>query len=123
MAKELNEQQKVFLEVLFSEGVDGDVLKAKKLAGYSDNYATSVLLKGIEEEILLATRGYLARLGPLAAHSLGRVFNNPTEMGVGNKIKVATDILDRIGITKTEKVEVQGNGIFILPRKDDPHNA
>ena len=119
MAKELSEQQKIFLEVLFSEGVDGDVLKAKKLAGYSDNYATSTIIKNLEEQILLATKGYLARLGPLAAYSLGNVFKNPTEMGVGNKIKVAGDILDRIGIVKTEKVEVQGNGIFLLPPKDN----
>lgn len=118
MARELSEQQKIFLEVLFAEGVDGDVIKAKRMAGYSDNYATSVLIKSLEEEILLATRGYLARLGPLAAVSIGGVLVNPRELGVGNKIKAATDILDRIGIVKTEKVEVQGNGIFLLPPKE-----
>lgn len=122
MARELNEQQKVFLEVLFSEGVDGDILKAKKAAGYSDNYATSNLLKSLEEEILTATKGYLARLGPLAAVSMGGVLINPRELGVGNKMKAAADILDRIGITKTERIEVQGNGIFILPPKDKGDN-
>lgn len=119
MARELNEQQKVFLEVLFSEGVDGDVVKAKRAAGYSDNYATSTIMKLLEDEILLATKGYLARLGPLAAVSMGGVLVNPRELGVGNKMKAAADILDRIGITKTERIEVQGNGIFILPKKED----
>lgn len=116
--RELTNQQKIFLEVLFSEGVDGDVVEAKRLAGYSDNYATSLLIKSVEEEILEATRGYLSRLGPLAAYSMGKVLRNPTELGVQNKIKAATDILDRIGITKTEKIDIAGSGIFILPPKE-----
>ena len=116
--RELNEMQKTFLEVLFAEGVDGDFVKAKKLAGYSDNYATSYIIKALEEEILEATRAFLARTGPLAAISIARTLNNPTELGIKEKIAAAKDILDRIGIVKTEKVEVSHNGIFILPPKD-----
>ena len=37
MARELNERQQKFLEVLFEEA-GGDVVAAKKLAGYSENY-------------------------------------------------------------------------------------
>ena len=116
--KVLNEQQKIFLEVLFTEEVNGNLAKAKKLAGYSDNYATSSIIKTLEKEILEATRSFLLRTGPRAAISLAGVLDNPTEMGVSNKIVVAKDILDRIGIVKTEKVEVNSNGIFILPPKD-----
>ena len=36
MARQLTENQVKFLEVLFDEA-GGDVVKAKKLAGYSDN--------------------------------------------------------------------------------------
>ena len=116
--RELNEMQKTFLEVLFAEGVDGDFVKDKKLADYSDNYATSYIIKALEEEILEATRAFLARTGPLAAISIARTLNNPTELGIKEKIAAAKDILDRIGIVKTEKVEVSHNGIFILPPKD-----
>jgi hypothetical protein len=39
MAKQLTEMQQKFLEVLFDEA-NGDVVQAKKLAGYSDNTPT-----------------------------------------------------------------------------------
>ena len=40
MARELNERQQKFLEVLF-EDAGGDVVAAKKLAGYSDTTYTT----------------------------------------------------------------------------------
>ena len=43
MARQLTENQVKFLEVLFDEA-GGDVVKAKKLAGYSDNTPTRLIL-------------------------------------------------------------------------------
>ena len=41
------------------------------------------------------------------------------ELGIKEKLNAAKDLLDRAGIVKTEKVEIQAsNGIMILPAKD-----
>lgn len=117
--RNLSEMQKLFLEVLFTDEVQGDFVKAKKLAGYSDNVATSDIVRRLKEEILEATRDFLARTGPQAAVSLHSALVNPTQLGLSNKINAAKDILDRIGIVKTEKIEVSNPGIFILPPKDE----
>lgn len=118
MARELTIQQKLFLEVLFTDEVQGDFVKAKKLAGYSDNVATSDVVARLKEEILEATRDFLARTAPQAAIAIQSAIINPTQLGLSNKINAAKDILDRIGIVKTERVEVSAPGIFILPPKD-----
>lgn len=118
MSRTLTEQQKIFLEVLFTDEVQGDFVKAKKAAGYSDNYAVSNILESLKEEILEATRDFLVRTGPQAAISIHSALINPTQLGLQYKLNAAKDILDRIGIVKTEKVEVNSPGIFILPPKD-----
>ena len=115
--RSLNEQQKLFLELLFTEEVGGDFVKAKKLAGYSDNYPTSAIVKSLEEEIIAATKRYLSRTGPKAAMALGDLLTNPTQLGGRDKLAAAKDVLDRIGVSKTEKVELTGQCLFILPAK------
>jgi hypothetical protein len=116
MARPLTEQQKLFLEVLFDEAV-GDVLVAKKMANYSPTYPTSAIVKTLESEIIEATRQYLSRSGPKAALGVVSVLENPTDLGNKDKLAAAKDILDRIGVSKTEKVDITSNGIFILPSK------
>jgi hypothetical protein len=120
--KELNDKQKLFLEVLFTDEVQGDFIKAKKAAGYSDNYATSNFFasKDMKEAILEATRDFLARTAPSAAVAIHSAIVNPVQLGLGHKLAAAKDILDRIGIVKTEKIEVSSPGIFVLPPKDRP---
>jgi len=116
MAKTLTDQQRLFLEVLFDQA-GGDVVKAKKLAGYSETYPTSAVIKTLQDEIVEATKTYLARNGAKAAIGLVGVLDNPLELGVKEKMAAAKDILDRIGVTKTEKIDVGANGVFILPMK------
>lgn len=118
MARELSDQQKLFLEVLFTKEVAGDFQKAKVLAGYSPTYATSSLLKSLEEEVLKATREFISRIAPKAAFSLGDILSDPTQLGVRDKLAVAKDVLDRVGIVKTEKMEITGSSVFILPPKN-----
>ena len=114
-SKKLSEKQMLFLEYLFNEA-RGDIQKAKVLAGYSPGYATSALTRGIEDEILEATKSYIIRKGPKAVIELAGVLDDPTQLGVANKVTVAKDILDRIGISKTDRIEVT-NGVVILPAK------
>lgn len=116
MARPLTDQQKLFLEVLFDEA-NGDVVLAKKLASYSPTYPTSAIIKTLENEIIEATKSYLSRSGPKAAIGVVSVLDNPTNLGNKDKLAAAKDILDRIGVSKTEKIDITSNGIFILPSK------
>jgi hypothetical protein len=119
MKKELTEQQKKFLEVLFSEA-NGDLVKAKLLAGYSQGYSTKMLMAGIKEEVLEATKLYIAMNAPKAAMAVIGGIDDPTQLGIKEKLNAAKDLLDRAGLIKTEKIEVSGGGgVMLLPSKDN----
>ena len=118
MTRQLTENQIKFLEVLFDEA-GGDVVKAKKLAGYSDNTPTRLIVDSLKDEIFEGTKTYMSRIGPRAAVAFGQALMDPTELGVKEKMQAAKEILDRAGIVKTERVEVQSSGgLFILPPKE-----
>tara|TARA_R100000995_G_C3417158_1_gene92165 strand:+ start:127 stop:507 length:381 start_codon:yes stop_codon:yes gene_type:complete len=118
MTKNLTDKQQIFLNVLFDQAL-GDVLTAKKLAGYSDGTSTSEVIRALKDEIAEATKEYLARVAPRAAFSMANALNDPTELGIRDKMAAAKDLLDRTGYSKTEKMEVSApDGIFILPPKN-----
>ena len=118
MARQLTENQIKFLEVLFDEA-GGDVVKAKKLAGYSENTPTRLIVDSLKDEIFEGTKTYMSRIGPKAAVAFGQALMDPTELGVKEKMQAAKEILDRAGVVKTERVEVQSSGgLFILPPKE-----
>lgn len=116
MAKVLSDQQKLFLEVLFDQA-DGDALEAKRMAGYSENYPVSQIIKILKDEIVEATREYIARNGPKAAIRMAGILDNPLQLRAKEVIAASKEILDRAGVTKSEKIELGGAGIFILPAK------
>jgi hypothetical protein len=117
--RQLTERQEKFLEVLFDEA-GGDVVRAKILAGYSENVSTTEIIKGIKEEIMERTQLYMARNAPRAAMSLVSGMVDPTELGLREKLGAAKDLLDRVGLVKTEKVQVEAtNGLMILPPKEE----
>ena len=118
MSRELTDKQTKFLEVLF-EQAGGDVVRAKELAGYSENSPTSEIIKGIKDEIMERTQLYMARNAPRAAMSLVDGMVDPTELGIRDKLNAAKDLLDRVGLAKTEKMQIEtNNGLMILPPKD-----
>ena len=118
MARLLTENQQKFLEVLFDEA-NGDVVAAKKLAGYSDSTATRLVVEALKDEIAEATRSYFARTAPKAAMAMTNALYDPTELGIRDKMSAAKDLLDRAGLGKVERVDVNssGGGVFILPAK------
>lgn len=119
MERNLTEKQQKFLEVLFEEA-EGNFVQAKKLAGYSDNVATSVIVESLEDEIADLVKKYLARSGVKAAYTMYQAMTNPTDLGVKEKMAAAKDILDRGGFKATDKVEVKAETpLFILPAKSD----
>ena len=118
MPRELTEKQRLFLDVLFDKA-QGSIVQAKKIAGYSDGTSSSEIVRSLKDEINDATKEYLARVAPRAAYSMANVLDDPTELGIKEKIVAAKDLLDRTGHAKTEKMEVSSStGLFILPPKD-----
>ena len=118
MAKQLTEMQQKFLEVLFDEA-GGDVVAAKKLAGYIDNTPTRLIVDALKDEITEATRTYFSRIAPKAAMAMTQALYDPTELGLRDKMAAAKDLLDRAGLGKTEKVDVTSSGgVFYLPPKE-----
>ena len=117
MARELTMKQKVFLDVLF-EQAGGDMVQAKKIAGYADSSSTSEIIQGLKEEILEATQMYMARNAPKAAMAMTGALYDPTELGIRDKMSAAKELLDRVGLVKTEKMQVEASGgVMLMPPK------
>jgi hypothetical protein len=119
MARNLTEKQQKFLDVLFEEA-GGNLVKAKKLAGYADAVTSRQVAEPLTEEIAALTKKFITSSATKAAYSMFEVMNNPTDLGNKEKMAAAKDVLDRSGFTKTEKVEVSATSpLFILPQKSD----
>ena len=117
MARQLTEKQQKLLDVLFDEA-GGDIVQAKKLAGYADTSNTAEIVKGIKEEILDATQMYMARNAPRAAIAMVGGLLDPTELGIRDKMSAAKELLDRTGLVKTEKMQVEASGgVMLMPPK------
>ena len=117
MARQLTEKQQKLLDVLFEEA-GGDIVAAKKLAGYAETSSTAEIVKGIKEEILDATHMYMARNAPRAAMAMVGGLMDPTELGIRDKMSAAKELLDRTGLVKTEKMQVEASGgVMLMPPK------
>ena len=117
MSRILTEKQQMFLNVLF-EGANGDVVAAKKLAGYSENTQTTEVIKGLKDEIMEATQLYMSRNAPKAAMAMVIGLYDPTELGIRDKMAAAKELLDRTGLVKTEKLQVEATGgVMLMPPK------
>ena len=118
MAKELTEQQKRFLEVLFTDA-GGNISTAMRMAGFSEGYSRRMLTNTLKEEIIEATQLYIAMAAPKAAVAMINAIDDPTELGLKEKMSAAKDLLDRAGLVKTEKIHVEsGGGVMLLPAKE-----
>lgn len=117
MARKLTEKQQKFLDVLFEEA-HGSLVEAKRLAGYSDNQYTGEIVAALKEEILDRTNMYLAQSAPRAAMAMVGALHDPTELGIKEKMQAAKEVMDRVGIVKSEKLQVESTGgVMVLPPK------
>ena len=117
MTRQYTENQVKFLDVQFDEA-GGDVATAKKLACYADGTSTTVVVKSLKEEILEATQQYMARNAPKAAVAMAGALLDPTELGLRDKMSAAKELLDRTGLIKTEKIQVEASGgVMLMPPK------
>ena len=117
-SKTLTEKQQKFLDCLIETG--GNPKEAAKLAGYSGNHYQ--IVKALKEEIIDLATDVLANSAPEAAFKLVDIMKTDRPIPqIGNKLQAAQSILDRVGVTKKERLEVNHNnagGVFILPAKN-----
>ena len=119
MARKLTERQQKFIDALFSEA-NGSIKDAKVIAGYSPNTNNNEIIKPIKDEILEATQMFMASNAPKAALAMVSGIDDPTELGTRDKLSAAKDLLDRAGLVKTEKMQVESTGgVMLLPPKND----
>ena len=115
--RKLTEKQQSFLDNLVT--TQGDFKKAAELAGYSGNHYQ--VLKSLREEVVDLASDVLARSAPQAAFKLIEIMSSERPVPQAtNKLSAAQTILDRVGVVKTDRVQVDHNvkgGIFILPEK------
>ena len=117
MARKLTERQQKFIDALFAEA-NGSVKDAKIIAGDSPNTNNHEIIKAMKEEILEATQLYMASNAPRAAMAMVEGLVDPTELGIRDKMSAAKELLDRTGLIKTEKVQVEASGgVMLMPKK------
>ena len=116
--RELTDKQKSFLEHLVN--TSGDAKKAAELAGYSSHYHHVV--KTLKSEILELTQEILANSAPRAAFKVVEIMESKRPIvQANNKLAAAQTLLDRVGVSKVDKIDVNHNmnsgGIFLMPDK------
>lgn len=118
--KQLTTKQEAFLDNLVKVG--GDPRKAAELAGYSEGSYSSVV-KSLKTEILDLATNILAQSAPKAAFKLVDIMDSSEPVPQANmRIQAAQQILDRVGLGKTDRLDVTVNtqgGLFILPAKEE----
>ena len=100
--------------VLFDAVEDAAFSKINNLDGIGT-------LRSLKEEVIEIASDVLARSAPSAAFKLMEVLNSDRPVPQANvKLQAAQTILDRVGLGKQDRMEVNhnvGGGIFILPEK------
>jgi len=116
--RKLTDKQENFLNNLIE--TKGNLKLSAELAGYSGNHYQ--VIKSLKHEIVDLASDVLAREAPSAAFKLVEVLESDKALPQANvKVQAAQTILDRVGLGKKERLEVNHNvqgGIFILPEKE-----
>ena len=121
MPKQLTELQNNFLDALFGEA-KGRYAKAMRLAGYSTSTNPYAIIQSLRTEIIERAELEMAANAPKAVLSMIGVIDDPSAVGNREKLAASQQVLDRVGLSKVEKLNVSSDkpiGVFILPAKDD----
>jgi uncharacterized membrane protein len=119
--KQLTELQSNFLDALFGEA-KGNYTRALKAAGYSTNTNPYAIMQALRTEIIERAEMEMAANAPKAVLSMVGVIDDPTAVGNRERLAASQQILDRVGLSKVEKLNVSSDkpiGVFILPAKND----
>ena len=119
--KELTELQNKFLDALFGPA-KGNHAKAMKIAGYSEATNPHHIINSVRTQIIERAELEMAVNAPKAVLSTVGVIDDPSAIGNRERLAASQQILDRVGLSKVEKVNVTSDkpiGVFILPAKQD----
>jgi hypothetical protein len=122
MGNNLTDQQELFLDLLFSDEFVNDPRGAANVAGYSQKTPIKSIMNGVKEEIIGRTDLYLVLHAPKSVKNIINVLDNPAQAGAKARLDAAAAILDRAGLSKKERVEVEHKaapGVILLPPKKD----
>mgnify|MGYP003118741689 FL=1 len=123
--KELTELQARFLDALFGPA-KGNQAKAMKMAGYSENTNPHHIVSSLRSEIIERAELEMAANAPKAVLSMVGVIDDPSAIGNRERLAASQQILDRVGLSKVEKLNVSTDkpmGVFILPAKTDDSDS
>lgn len=116
----LTDKQNAYINLLFNPECKGKPHLAAAKAGYA--FGPPPLTQDMRDEIITRTDAIMAQAAPNAAGKLAGILDDSidAQLSTPQHIKAATEILDRVGLSKVEKVAVQSNGsvIVILPPKE-----
>lgn len=115
-----NAKKQSFIDYLFGVA-DGDPEKAKTLAGYPSNLPLRAILRSLSAEVIKEVEAYMAICAYKAFMALNKVMDDPNQLGANHLLNVANSVLDRAGIVKKDKLEIETNlptALLILPPKD-----
>ena len=105
------------MDVLGGEA-KGDLRKSIILAGYEESSYYAVI-KSLRQQIVDVANTILAHSAPKAAQSLVDVLESDAPIQqVNAKLQAAQTVLDRVGVSKREHLNVSHSvtgGIFLLP--------
>jgi phage terminase small subunit len=100
-----------------------NVTESIKAAGYSSNSNPWNVLNAsnrLKQAIQDATQDMLLMHGPTAAKQIIDVATGQITLNAGNRLKAAESILDRVGVTKKQHVEVKSDApsaVVFIPTK------
>jgi hypothetical protein len=122
MKLSLTDKESGFLDALFGEA-KGNFRVAMDTAGYSKAEYPARIIKRLKTDIIERAEYMLAANAPKAVLSMADIIDDPSALGNREKLAASKEILDRVGLVRTEKVEHKGvaSSVVILPplNKDD----
>ena len=112
----LTEKEGLFLDALFSDA-GGNFRKAMDMAGYSKGEYPARIIKRLKDEIIERAEYVLAANAPKAVMSMVDVIDDPSALGNREKLAASKEVLDRVGLVRTEKIEHKGtpSAVVVLP--------
>lgn len=120
--RKYTEKQQSFLDAMY-DSKTGDVRQAMLVAGYEASSPVMFLIQSLSSELIEIASHTLAMNAPRAANKIVDIMvsNEPIPQ-VNQKLQAAQTLLDRVGVVKEQKMNVEHNvsgGIFVIPAKEE----
>lgn len=119
--KQYTQLQLAFMDALRDPENRGKLRDCMNIAGYTKSAPITEVVKSLKKEIIDIAEELLASAAPEASCSIASALGDEGSItpGVKEKLAAANSILDRTGISKTERLQVDSapNRVFIVPAR------